>query len=55
MRAKHQDIFAKFSATFKPETIERWENMVKEWELNKNKPNLFAEPINSPLRRRFAA
>jgi hypothetical protein len=47
MKAKHQDLFAKFNATFKPETAARWEIMVKEWELDDTKPNPYTEPINS--------
>jgi hypothetical protein len=46
MRTKHQAIFVKFSATFKPETVSVWEEMVKAWELDPTQPNPFEEPVN---------
>lgn len=49
MKAKHHDLFAKFNATFKPETAARWDIMVKDWELDNTKPNPYTEPINSSL------
>jgi hypothetical protein len=47
MRAKHQELFAKFSETFKPETIRKWEATVKAWEADSEKPNPYEEPVNS--------
>jgi hypothetical protein len=47
MRAKHQDLFTKFSETFKPETVQKWEAAVKHWEVDSNKPNPYEEPVNS--------
>jgi hypothetical protein len=47
MRKKHQDLFAKFSDTFKPETVQKWEAMVKAWEADSTKPNPYEEPLNS--------
>ena len=47
MYRKHQDLFVKFSATFKPETILKWEAMVKAWEADLTKPNPYEEPVNS--------
>ena len=47
MKGKHQELFAKFTATFKPETVSKWETMVKVWEIDNRKPNPYAEPINS--------
>lgn len=47
MRSKHRELFSKFSATFKPETLTKWEAMVQTWEANpQSKPNPFEEPIN---------
>lgn len=47
MRVKHQELFAKFSATFKPETVEKWEKLVREWEQDDTKANPYVEPVNS--------
>jgi hypothetical protein len=47
MRTKHQDLFAKFSETFKPETMKKWEAMVKAWEAVPTRPNPYEEPVNS--------
>ena len=47
MKARHQELFARFTATFKPETVSMWETMVKVWEVDNQKPNPYAEPINS--------
>jgi hypothetical protein len=46
MRSKHQDLFAKFSATFKPETVSVWEEMVTTWERDNTQPNPYEEPVN---------
>lgn len=53
MQTKHQDLFEKFDATFRTETTAKWEKMVKDWEADDNKPNPYAEPINSKLCRIF--
>jgi hypothetical protein len=47
MQKKHQDLFVKFTETFKPETVQTWENSVKAWEANENMPNPYKEPVNS--------
>jgi hypothetical protein len=47
MRTKHKELFVKFDATFKRATVEVWEKMVQEWERDNEKPNPYAEPINS--------
>jgi hypothetical protein len=49
MREKHQDLFAKFSETFKPETIAKWEAAVKAWEADSTKPNPYKEPVNGKV------
>jgi hypothetical protein len=46
MKGKHREIFAKFNATFKSETVEKWERMVREWEQDNEKPNPYAEHVN---------
>ena len=47
MRSKHQELFAQFSATFKPEMAEKWEKLVREWKQDNTKVNSYAEPVNS--------
>jgi hypothetical protein len=47
MKLKHQELFVTFSATFKPETVEKWEKLVREWEQDNTKVNPYAEPVNS--------
>lgn len=49
MRFKHQDILAKFSATFKPTTVSVWEEMVKAWERDPTQPNPYEEPFNGDV------
>ena len=49
MREKHQDLFAKFYETFKPETIAKWEAAVKAWEADSTKPNPYEEPVNGKV------
>jgi hypothetical protein len=46
MRDRHQDLFMKFTATFKPETVLAWEGMVMAWERDPTQPNPFEEPVN---------
>lgn len=47
MRARHQELFEKFTATFKPETVARWEASVKAWDNDEDVPNPYEEPVNS--------
>lgn len=49
MRTKHRELFAKFSATFKTETVSRWEESVKAWEADFDVPNPYEEPVNCKL------
>jgi hypothetical protein len=44
MNAKQTDVFNKLSATFKPETIKKWEDMVIAWGANPKAPNPYQEP-----------
>jgi hypothetical protein len=44
MSAKQTDVFNKLSATFLPETIEKWEKMVTTWNANPKAPNPYREP-----------
>jgi hypothetical protein len=50
MKAKHTDVFEKFSATFPPNVVEKWEKMVKKWEDNPKAPNPYNEPEKSEFR-----
>ena len=47
MSAKHMEIFEKFSATFPPETVRRWVQMVERWENDPKAPNLYNETEQS--------
>lgn len=49
MKAKHTDIFDKFSATFPPAVIEKWERMVAKWEDNPKAANPYTEPERCKL------
>jgi hypothetical protein len=49
MRRKHQDLFTKFSETFKPDTITKWEAMVKAWEVDLTKLNPYVELVNGNI------
>jgi hypothetical protein len=43
MGAKAQALHTRTTARFSPDTIEKWDQMVREWEDNPKKPNPFAE------------
>ena len=45
--AKHTEIFEKFSATFPPEMVMRWVQMVEHWESNPKAPNPYNKPEQS--------
>ena len=47
MSVKQTEIFEKFSATFPPETVARWVQMVECWEDDPTAPNLYNEPEQS--------
>ena len=49
MSAKHTVTFEKFSATFPPETVAKWVNMVERWEVDPTAPNPYDEPERSKL------
>lgn len=53
MRKKHQALFAKFSETFKHDTAQKWEAMVKAREADSKKPNPYEEPVNSMFHTRL--
>jgi hypothetical protein len=40
---KLKDIAERFSATFPPDTLAKWEEMVKEWDADPLKPNPYVE------------
>lgn len=44
MTTKQTDVFNKFSATFSPETVKRWEATVVAWNANPKAPNPYKEP-----------
>lgn len=43
MSAKHTAVFNKLSATFSPETVKKWEEMVTAWNANHKAPNPYRE------------
>jgi len=43
MNTKQTDIFNKFSATFSPEMVKRWEAMVVAWNANPKAQNPYKE------------
>jgi hypothetical protein len=49
MHAKHRELFNKFNATFPEDVVMKWEKMVKEWNVDSNKPNPYEEPVTSKL------
>ena len=53
MSQRHQSIADQLSKTFPPETIKKWEEMVKRWDKDKTAPNPYAEPHCSKLYLRF--
>lgn len=44
MYTKHQQAFDTFNATFEPEVVEKWEEMVVAWDADNTKPNPYEEP-----------
>lgn len=44
MRKKQAETFTSLSSGFPPETVAKWSKMVKEWELDRSKPNPYEEP-----------
>jgi hypothetical protein len=44
MSASQTDIFNQLSATFPPQTIQKWENMVLKWKTYPSAPNPYKEP-----------
>ena len=46
----HQaEVFDRFSATFSPAAIKKWEAMVTAWNTNANAPNPYQEPQSGQL------
>lgn len=43
MSMKHADVFNKLSATFSPETVAKWEEMVTRWNADPKAPNPYRE------------
>jgi len=46
MRSKHREISAKFTATFSPAIVNKWEVMIADWLADKKKPNPYQEPMS---------
>lgn len=53
LRKKHREIVGKLTATFSPQKIKEWEDMVTAWRNDKQKPrdqrtvpNPYKEPVN---------
>lgn len=44
MSVKQTEVFNDLSATFSPEIIKKWEEMIMKWEVNPQAPNPYAEP-----------
>jgi len=44
MSEKQKEIFDKFSSTFPPETVVKWEQMVVRWEADPKALNPYNEP-----------
>lgn len=44
MYTTHQQLFEEFTATFPPEVVAGWGQMITEWEGDMSKPNPYEEP-----------
>jgi hypothetical protein len=44
MSVKQTNVFNKLLATFSPETVKKWEEMVTTWNVNPQAPNPYEEP-----------
>jgi hypothetical protein len=51
MSVKQTEVFQQLSATFAPETVEKWETMVATWYSNPKAPNPYQEPKSGKLVR----
>jgi hypothetical protein len=40
---KHTQLFDQFTATFQPETIVSWENLINAWKTDRSHPNPYLE------------
>jgi len=49
MSVKQTEIFDQLSATFSPETVEKWERIVANWNANPKAPNPYEEPKSRKL------
>jgi len=43
MKAKHEEIFKQFTATFPVTIVKEWTEMVERWEGNASQPNPYME------------
>ncbi len=44
MNVKQRQTFEQFSATFRPEIVDKWTKMVTAWEADATKPDPYEEP-----------
>jgi hypothetical protein len=44
LKARYEEAFVKFNATFPCPVIDKWERMVSEWDADKKKKNPYEEP-----------
>ena len=49
MKVKHSDIFAKFTSTFTPSTIQKWERMLRDWYVFKLNPDPKVAAVSNPF------
>ena len=47
MQLKQHQIFTEYNATFSPNVIKIWEDMVATWNLDHTKPDPYEEPSTS--------
>jgi|HubBroStandDraft_1064217.scaffolds.fasta_scaffold02537_6 hypothetical protein len=47
MAKKHAALHEELSATFPPEVVQKWEDMVTAWSANPKAPNPYTEPVTS--------
>jgi hypothetical protein len=45
MREKHQQVFEEFNESFPKTVIERWQQMLGNWNIDHSRPNPYEEPV----------
>jgi hypothetical protein len=46
MKAKHNDIYKRFTAKISPDVVEKWTAMIDAWDLDQTKPNPYEDSHN---------